>query len=121
MSVSRDGDAAGLAEAELELALRGAGRSGLDLEVAARSELGRLQLLELALAADPAEQRDDPSVVGSADAAPEVDRRPAGAADEDRHLVLLVDAGLDPAVVEAQAGLEPARGAVVDQRVLRVR
>src|SRR3954451_11351031 len=115
-SVCADDDAARLAEAELELALRRARRLHTDLEVAACTELDALlEHLELALGPDAAVQRDAPAAVGRAHAAPERDRRAAAASHEDRQLVLVVDARLGVAVRETQARLESARGAVVHQ------
>src|SRR3954469_20736318 len=122
MSVGGDGDAARLAEAELELSLRRARCADAHLEVAALVQLDRLlQHRELALRALAAEESDSAAVVGRAHAAPERDGRAAGATHEDRQLVLLVDAGLGVAVFETEARLEAARRTVIDQRVLRVR
>src|SRR5690242_3036225 len=105
--VSSDRDAARLAEAELELALRRTRRTHAHLEVAALVQLDRLlQHGELALRSLAGEERDAAALVGRAHAAPEGHARAARAAHEDRQLVLLVDAGLRLAVVEAQARLE---------------
>src|SRR5881227_195884 len=121
MSVSGDGDAARLAEAELELPLRRVRCTDANPEVAALVQLHRLlQHRELPLA-DAAEERDGAAVVRGANGSPERDARTARACDVDRQLVLLIDARLLLAAVEAKAGLEAARRAVVDQRVLRVR
>src|SRR3954449_7780423 len=119
--VRRDDDAGLAAVDELELPLRRARRPRPRVEVAALPELHGLQLLEGALRSDAAVEHDRPAVVRIANAAPELDRRTTRAPHEDRQLVLLVDAWLRLAVVEAQPRLEAARRPVVGQRVLRIR
>src|SRR4051812_44120508 len=116
--VRGDDDAARAAECEAVLALARARRPRPDVEIAVRTQLGGLQLRPLALA-EPGLERDRAAAVGRANAAEEPDRRTPGPRYVDRHLVLVVDAGLGLPVREPQAGLEAAVRVVVHERVLR--